>query len=73
MACQNLNAGYRAAYNNALACITRRIDDQTPNELHTQLDSLGVTLDVPAVKLPLVWFHAVCRSRLANESAEIGV
>jgi hypothetical protein len=56
MAGQNLDADNRAAYNNAVACIARQIDDETPNELHSQLDSLGVTLDVPAVKLPLVRF-----------------
>jgi triacylglycerol esterase/lipase EstA (alpha/beta hydrolase family) len=73
MSCQNLDADNRAAYNNAVACITRQIDDETPNELRPQLNSLGVTLDLPTVELPLVRFHAVRQSILPNESTAIGV
>jgi triacylglycerol esterase/lipase EstA (alpha/beta hydrolase family) len=73
MACRNLNADNRLTYNNAVASIAREIDNETPNEVHSQLDSLGVILDLPTVKLPLVRFHTIRESTFPNESSAIGV
>ncbi len=71
--CQKLTADNRMTYNSAVASVIREIDGETPNELHSQLDSLGVTLDLPTVKLPLVGFHAIRESTLPNESSAIGI
>lgn len=73
MACRNLVPGSRAAYNNAVASIAQQINRETPGELHNELDSVGVALDVPPVNLPLVRLHTVGQSRLPNASTAIGV
>ena len=73
MACRNLVAGSRVAYNNAVASIAQQINSETPGELHTQLNSVGVALDVPSVNLPLVRLYTVGQSRLPKASTAIGV
>jgi len=71
-ACRNLNANNRRAYNEAVASIARQMDNRTPDELRGQLSSLGVTLELPAAKLPLARLHAVQGSIAPNDSPAIG-
>jgi pimeloyl-ACP methyl ester carboxylesterase len=71
-ACRNLNADNVAAYNNAVGSIGRQIDGETPNELRSELEPLGVTLDQPKIKLPLARYHLVPSSRTPNESNTLG-
>ena len=69
----SLDADHVTAYNNAVASIARQIDGETPNELRAQLDSISVKLDQPKIELPLARYHLASRSRLTNESAEVGI
>jgi hypothetical protein len=68
-----LDADHVTAYNNAVAAIAREIDGETPDEVRSQLDSVHVKLDQPKIELPLARYHLVSRSRLTNESAEVGI
>lgn len=67
-----LDADHRTAYNNALASIAQ-IDGETPDEVRSQLDSIHVRLDQPKRELPLARYHLASRTRLANESAGVGI
>jgi pimeloyl-ACP methyl ester carboxylesterase len=60
-------------YNSAVASIARQIDGETPDELRSQLASVGVSLDQPKVKLPLARYRVAPRIRLSNEPGEIGI
>lgn len=73
IAYRKLNAGNRMSYNNALVSIIRGIDNETPAEVHNELRSAGVGLDLPEVKLPLARFHAIGEATAPNESSAIGV
>jgi hypothetical protein len=70
---QNLNADHVTAYNNAVTSIAREIDDDTPDELRNQLDSVGVKLDQPHITLLLARYHVADRSRMHNEFGKVGV
>ena len=72
IAYRQLHADRRAAYNNAVASIARQIDGETPDELRSHLEPLGVTLDQPKIKLPLARYHIARASRTPNESAALG-
>jgi hypothetical protein len=68
-----LNANHVSAYNNALESIARQIDGETPDQLRSQLDSVGVKLDQPKIRLPLAAYHVAPQSRMPNELRGIGV
>jgi hypothetical protein len=70
---RHLDVDHMPAYNDALASITRRIDGETPNELRLQLQSVGVRLDEPKIKLRLARYHLARESRTANETNALGV
>jgi pimeloyl-ACP methyl ester carboxylesterase len=70
---RTLDADHVTAYNNAVAAIAREIDGERPDQVRSQLDSVHVKLDEPKIELPLARYHLVSRSRLTNESAEVGV
>jgi triacylglycerol esterase/lipase EstA (alpha/beta hydrolase family) len=70
---RTLDADHVTAYNNAVASIARQIDGETPDEVRSQLDSIHVRLDQPKIELPLARYHLASRSRLANQSATVGV
>jgi hypothetical protein len=70
---RSLEADRVTAYNNAVVSVCRQIDGETPDELRAQLNSVGVKLDQPKIELPLARYHLAPRSRLSNESAEVGV
>jgi pimeloyl-ACP methyl ester carboxylesterase len=61
------------AYNNAVATIAREIDGKTPAELSSEFDSVRVKVDESKIQLPLARYHLESRSRIPNESADIGV
>jgi triacylglycerol esterase/lipase EstA (alpha/beta hydrolase family) len=73
IAYRQLNANHRAPYNNAVASIAREMDGKTPDELRAQLKALGVTLDQPKIKLPLVRYHIAPGPRTPNEPNAVGV
>jgi triacylglycerol esterase/lipase EstA (alpha/beta hydrolase family) len=60
------------AYNTALGSITRDLDLQTPAELRGELRETGVTIEGPALELPLVRYHAVRTAAHPNESGALG-
>src|SRR5689334_10587446 len=70
---RHLDIDHMSAYNDAVTSITRRIDGETPNELRHQLQSIGVRLDEPQIKLPLARYHFATESRIPNESNALGV
>ena len=70
---RTLDLNHVTAYNNAVASIARQIDGETPGQLRTQLESLNVKLDKPKIELPLARYHLASRSRLTNESKEVGI
>ena len=70
---QTLTAGDVSTYNKAVESIARQIDGQTPNQLRTQLDSIGVKLDQQKITLPLSRYQMVPESRTPNESQHVGV
>ena len=70
---RNLDADHVTAYNNAVAAIAREIDGETPDQVRTQLDSVHVKLDQPKIELPLARYHLASRSRLTNQTAEVGI
>jgi triacylglycerol esterase/lipase EstA (alpha/beta hydrolase family) len=72
VAYRHLHTDRRAAYDAAVASIARQIDGETPNELRTQLEPLGVRLDQPKIKLPLARYHVAPASRTPNESSALG-
>jgi hypothetical protein len=70
---RTLKAGHVTDYNNAVATIAREIDGKTPAELRSELDSVQVKVDEPKIQLPLARYHLASRSRVPNESADVGV
>ena len=70
---RTLNADHVTEYNNAVATIARQIDAKTPAELRNELDLVQVKLDKPKTRLPLARYHLAPRSRMPNESADVGV
>jgi triacylglycerol esterase/lipase EstA (alpha/beta hydrolase family) len=72
IAYRQLHTDHAAAYNNAVASIARHIDGETPDELRSQLEPLGVTLDQPQIKLRLARYHVAPASRRPNESSALG-
>lgn len=56
---QDLRPDNVAAYNRALSAIALEMDRISPGEFRIRLAALGVTLDLPAMPLPLVRLHAV--------------
>jgi len=70
---QTLKAGNVSSYNNALESIARKIDGETPEQLRSELDSVGVKLDQEKTSLRLARYHVAPRSSVPNESRSIGV
>ena len=70
---RTLGAGHVTGYNNAVAAIVREIDGKTPAELRSELNPVQVKVDRPKIELPLASYHLASRSRLANESAGVGI
>jgi len=70
---RRLDAKHITAYNNAVAAIAREVDGKAPDQVRSQLDSVHVKLDQPKIELPLRRYHLVSRSRLTNESADVGI
>jgi pimeloyl-ACP methyl ester carboxylesterase len=55
------------AYNAAVCSIARDVDLATSAELRRRLRETGITIDEPAVKLPLLRFHAVRTAPQPND------
>ena len=70
---RTLDAGRVTDYNNALATIAREIDGKTPAELRGELDPVQVKVDEPKMQLPLARYHLAPRSRVPDQSADVGV
>jgi triacylglycerol esterase/lipase EstA (alpha/beta hydrolase family) len=70
---RTLDAGNVTDYNNAVASIAREIDGKTPAELRRELDPVQVKVDEPKIQLPLVRYRLASRSRMANESSDVGI
>jgi hypothetical protein len=73
VAYRTLGTNHVAAYNEAMASVARQIDGETPDELRSELDSIGVTLDQPHINLPLAHYYLAPRSGLANDSGQVGI
>jgi len=69
---RELAPNHTNAYDTALTSIVRDVDQATPALLHSMLRQAGVKFDEPAVKLPMVRFHAVTRSPPQKQSSAIG-
>jgi triacylglycerol esterase/lipase EstA (alpha/beta hydrolase family) len=72
-ACRTLDAGHTTEYNNAVAAIAREIDGKTPAELRSEFHRVQVKVDESNMQLPLARYHLAPRSRMPNESADVGV
>lgn len=70
---RTLNADHITDYNKAVAIIAREIDGKTPAELRSELDPVQVKVDEPKIQLPLARYRLVSRSRMPEESADVGV
>jgi hypothetical protein len=70
---RTLDGGHIAEYNSAVATIAREIDGKTPAELRGELDPVQVKVDEARIQLPLARYHLASRSRMPNESADVGV
>ncbi len=70
---QNLNADHVSTYNKAVELLAREIDGETPEQLRSELDSVGVKLDQQKTPLPLARCYVAPRSSTPNESRSIGV
>jgi hypothetical protein len=70
---RSLDANHVLAYNKAVESITRRIDGATPNQLLSELESVGVKLDQQKITLPLARYDVVPQPALPNESRAVGV
>jgi pimeloyl-ACP methyl ester carboxylesterase len=68
-----LDAGHLTEYNSAVANIAREIDGKTPAELRSELDPVQLKVDGPRIQLPLARYHLAPRSRVPDESADVGV
>jgi pimeloyl-ACP methyl ester carboxylesterase len=73
VAYRNLKLDQVSAYNNAVASIAQQIDGKAPNELRSQLGSIGIKLDQPNIKLPLARYHVVPNLGARKESTALGV
>jgi hypothetical protein len=73
VAYQTLSANHVSNYNNAVESIAREIYGQTPEQLRSELDSVGVKLDQEKTPLPLARYHIAPRSSVPTESRNIGV
>ena len=69
----SLDAGHVSTYNDAVASIARQIDSETPDELRSQLDPIGVKLDQPRITLPLARYHLAPRSRMPSQPDALGI
>jgi hypothetical protein len=70
---RSLDAAHVSAYNNAVGSIARQIDGDTPKELCSELDPVGIKLDQPKITLPLARYHVAPRSRMPVDSSAVGV
>jgi len=70
---RTLAADHVAEYNTAVTAIARDIDGKTPVELRNELDSVQVKVDQSKIGLPLARYHLAPRSRIPNESADVGI
>jgi hypothetical protein len=70
---QSLDADHVSVYNNAVESIARQIDGAKPDELRSQLDSVGVKLDQQKVRLQLARYRVAPRSRMPDEPEGVGV
>ncbi len=70
---RTLGAGRVTEYNNAVTAIAREIDGKTPAELRGELDSVQVKVDEPKMQLPLAHYRLASRSRVSDESPDVGV
>jgi len=70
---RTLDARHVGNYNNAVATIAREIDGKTPAELRSELDPVQVKIDEPKMRLPLARYHLAPRSRVPDESPDVGV
>ena len=71
---QNLNADQMSTYNKAVdRSLATEIDGETPEQLRSELDSVGVKLDQQKIALPLARCYVAPRSSMPNESRSIGV
>jgi len=73
VAYQTLSANHVSSYNSAVESIARKIDGETPEQLRSALNSVGVKLDQEKTQLPLARYHVAPRSSVPNESRNIGV
>ena len=70
---RSLDAGHVSSYNNAVESITRQIDREKPDQLRTELEAIGVTLDQQKTALlPLARYQVIPRSPMPNGSAGVG-
>ena len=72
VAYRRLHTDHGATYNKAVVSIARQIDGETPDELRSQLEPLGVRLDQPKIKLRLARYHVVPASGTPNDSNAVG-
>ena len=70
---RSLNPEHVSSYNQALESIAREIDGESPDQLRTELASVGVKLDQEKIKLSLATYHVAPDSRMPNESRGVGV
>jgi pimeloyl-ACP methyl ester carboxylesterase len=70
---RTLDASRVTNYNNAVATIAREIDGKTPAELRSELAPVQVKVDEPKTQLPLARYHLASRSRVPDESADVGI
>lgn len=69
---RQLAPDHTRAYNATLGSIARDLNLATPAELHSELRDTGITIDEPAMKLPLVRYHAVPTTPPRNELSALG-
>lgn len=71
---RNLEPNSAATYNASLVPIARELERVSPAQFQQALATIGVKLDKPAIKLPLVDVHSVPRPQgLASNSAGVPV
>lgn len=69
-----LDADYVSTYNKAVESIAQDIDGARPDQVRSQLASVGVKLDQQNnIRLPLAAYHVAPQSRIPNESQDVGV
>jgi pimeloyl-ACP methyl ester carboxylesterase len=70
---RNLDAQHVSSYNKAIQSIARQIDLETPDQLRTELEAIGVKLDQQTTApLPLARYQVVRQSPMPNESVRVG-